>query len=121
MSFQPVFLWSDVLLFVLIAAIVGLALWARRQDALRAAWGRVLNDGVAMAAATVLAVFVLIGLLDSLHYRERLPDQPGAPARYAVDVNSALDALLSDLRARSEKTYSAPLETHVYAKEALGD
>jgi len=119
MSFQPVLLWSDALLFVLIAAIVALALWARRQDPLRAAWGRVLKDGVAMAAATVLAVFVLIGLLDSLHYRERLPDQPGAPARYAVDVNSALDALLSDLRARSEKTYSAPLATHLYSKEAL--
>jgi peptide/nickel transport system permease protein len=118
-SFQPVLLWSDALLFVLIAAIVGLMLWARRQDALRAAWGRVLKDGVAMAAATVLAAFVLIGLLDSLHYRARLESQPGAPARYAVEVNSALDALLSDMRQRSEKTYSAPLATHLFAKEAL--
>ncbi len=122
---QPVLLWSDALLFVLIAAIVGLALWARRQEALRAAWGRVLKDGVAMAAATVLAVFVLIGLLDSLHYRARLDAAPGeqglAGARYAVEVNSALDALLSDLRQRSEKTYSAPLATHLFAKEALGD
>jgi len=119
MSFQIVLLWSDALLFVLIAAIGALALWARRQDALRAAWGRVLKDGVAMAAATVLAVFVLIGLLDSLHYRARLEAQPGAAARYAVEVNSALDALLSDLRQRGEKTYSAPLATHLFAKEAL--
>ncbi len=120
-AIQPVLLWSDALLFVLIAAIVGLTLWARRQDALRAAWARVLKDGVAMAAATVLAVFVLIGLLDSLHYRARLPDQPGTTARYAVEVNSALDALLSDLRLRAEKTYSAPLATHLYSKEALAD
>ncbi|MFH1873336.1 MAG: ABC transporter permease [Pseudomonadota bacterium] len=119
MSFQVVFLWSDVLLFILIAAIAGLMLWARRQDALRAAWGRVLQDGMAMAAATVLAVFVLIGLLDSLHYRARLPAQPGAAARYAVEVHSALDALLSDMRQRSEKTYSAPLATHLFAREAL--
>ncbi|MDP3515384.1 MAG: ABC transporter permease [Sulfuritalea sp.] len=116
---QPVLLWSDALLFVLIAAIVALVFWARRQDALRAAWGRVLKDGMAMAAATVLAVFVLIGLLDSLHYRARLPAQPGAAARYAVEVLSALDALLSDLRQRSEKTYSAPLATHLFAREAL--
>ncbi|MDZ4253410.1 MAG: ABC transporter permease [Sulfuritalea sp.] len=116
---QPVLLWTDALLFVLIAAIVALTLWARRQDALRAAWGRVLKDGMAMAAATVLAVFVLIGLLDSLHYRARLPAQPGAEARYAVEVLSALDALLSDLRQRSEKTYSAPLATHLFAREAL--
>ncbi|NJD35727.1 MAG: ABC transporter permease [Betaproteobacteria bacterium] len=119
MSFQVVFLWSDVLLFVLIAAIVALILWARRQDALRAAWGRVARDGMAMAAATVLAAFVIIGLLDSLHYRPRLDARPGEPVRYAVEVHSALDALLSDLRQRSEKTYSAPLATHLFAKEAL--
>ena len=119
MSFQPVLLWSDALLFVLIAVIAGLSLWARRQDALRAAWARVARDRVAMAAATVLAVFVLVGLLDSLHYRARLEAQPGAAVRYAVEVNSALDALLSDLRLRTEKTYSAPLATHLYSREAL--
>jgi peptide/nickel transport system permease protein len=121
MSFQPVLLWSDALLFILIAAIVALALWARRQEPLRAAWGRVLQDGVAMAAATVLAAFIVVGLLDSLHYRARLDAKPGEPVRYAVEVNSALDALLADMRSRSEKTYSAPLATHLYAKEALGD
>jgi peptide/nickel transport system permease protein len=127
MSFQPVLLWSDVLLFVLIAVILALVLWARRQDALRAAWSRVARNGVAMAAATVLAAFVLVGLLDSLHYRARLDNVPGAQAgaagvataRYAVEVNSVLDALLSGLRQRAEKTYSAPLATHLYAKEAL--
>ena len=119
MSFQPVLLWSDALLFVLITVIFALTLWARRQEALRAAWGRVAQNAVAMAAATVLAVFVLIGLLDSLHYRAQLESQPGATTRYAVEVNSALDALLSDLRQRTEKTYSAPLATHLFAREAL--
>jgi peptide/nickel transport system permease protein len=118
-AIQPVLLWSDALLFVLIAVIVALMLWARRQDALRAAWGRVAGNGVAMAAATVLGAFVLIGLLDSLHYRARLESPPGTPVRYAVEVNSALDALLSDLRQRAEKTYSSPLATHLYSKEAL--
>ncbi|MCX7150824.1 MAG: ABC transporter permease [Rhodocyclales bacterium] len=127
MVIQPVLLWSDALLFVLIAVITGLSLWARRQDALRAAWARVARDRVAMAAATVLAVFVLIGLLDSLHYRARLEPQAGdksvttavTTARYAVEVSSALDALLADLRSRTEKTYSAPLATHLFAREAL--
>ncbi|MCX7146708.1 MAG: ABC transporter permease, partial [Sulfuritalea sp.] len=36
-----------------------------------------------------------------------------------MEVNSALDALLTDLRQRAEKTYSAPLATHLYSKEAL--
>ncbi len=118
-AIQPVALWSDALLFVLISVIVALTLWARRQGALREAWARVAKNGVAMAAATVLAVFVLIGLLDSLHYRARLEAPPGATARYAVEVNSALDALLSELRLRAETTYSAPLATHLFAREAL--
>jgi peptide/nickel transport system permease protein len=84
-------------------AVIGLALWARREDNLRAAWGRVLRNGVAMAAATVLAAFVVIGLLDSLHYRARLEGKPGEPARYAVEVNSVLDALLAPLRTRPRK------------------
>ena len=116
---QPVLLWSDVLLFVLISVIVALTFWARRQDALRAAWRRVAQNGVAMAAATVLAAFVLVGLLDSLHYRARLPAQQGTTARYSVEVTSALDTLLSDWRLRTEKTYSAPLATHLLAREAL--
>jgi peptide/nickel transport system permease protein len=98
------------------------ALGAARGCNLRAAWGRVARDGVAMSAATVLAAFVVVGLLDSLHYRARLDSQAaGEPVRYAVEVHSALDALLADLRQRSEKTYSAPLATHLYAKEATGD
>ena len=121
MSVQPVILWSDALLFLLILSIVGLSLWARREDSLRAAWARVLRDPMAMSAATVLAAFVVIGLLDSLHYRERLESRPGEPVRYAVEVNSALDALLTGLRSKAEKTYSAPLATHLFAKETIGD
>ncbi|MDP3033453.1 MAG: ABC transporter permease, partial [Rhodocyclaceae bacterium] len=65
---------------------------------------------------TVLLAFVLVALLDSLHYRERLP---GDQENYAVEVRSALDAALTGLRTRAEKTYSAPLATHLFAKESL--
>lgn len=116
---QVVVLWSDALLFALTAACASFAWWTRRQAVLRAAWVRVGKDPVAMAAATVLAVFVLVGALDSLHYRARLPAQPGQPVHYAVEVNSVLDALLAPLRLNTEKTYSAPLATRLFAMETL--
>jgi peptide/nickel transport system permease protein len=119
MSFQPVVLWSDALLFLLVAAVAGLGFWARGETHLRAAWARVLGDRLAMSAATVLCAFLVVGLLDSLHYRERLPATANAAATYSVEVNSALDALLAPLRSRNEKTYSAPLATHLYAKETI--
>ena len=73
-----------------------------------------------MVGLVVLVVFVVIGLLDSLHFRPRLATQaPGAPAAYAVDVLSVLDVLCEPLRKRVEKTYSAPLAAELYAKETV--
>ncbi len=113
---KPVLLWSDLLFFLLIAATFAGGWLAARTEHLRLAWRRVGRSRVAMAAATLLAAFLLVGVLDSLHYRERLP---GDGENYAVEVRSALDALLTGLRTRQERTYSAPLATHLFAKESL--
>lgn len=116
MMIKPVVLWSDALFFLLLAAAVAGGVWASRVEHLRLGWRKVGMSRVGMAAATLLLVFVGIAVLDSLHYRERLP---GEQAHYAVEVRSALDALLADQRTRTERTYSAPLATHSFAKESL--
>ena len=117
MSVQPVVLWTDALIFLLLAAVAGLVWTIRRQEHLRAPWVAVAQRPMAMAAALVLAVFVAIGLLDSLHYRERLPDSPADAPQYSVEVLSVFDALVGKLRTQKEKTYSAPLAMQLYAKE----
>ncbi|HPB90223.1 MAG TPA: ABC transporter permease [Rugosibacter sp.] len=122
LPFQIVVLRSDALLFALLAAVFLLALWARRQAPLRASWARVAANKVAMVSFTILMAFLLIGVLDSLHYRARLAVVSGQAANkpiYAVEVTSLLDALLAPLREHPEKTYSAPLATHLFAKEPL--
>lgn len=111
-----VLLWSDALFFLLVAVAIMGGLWARRVEHLRTSWRRVGQSRVAMAAATLLVAFTAVALLDSLHYRERLP---GEGENYAVEVRSVLDALLAGMRARTEKTYSAPLATHSFAKETI--
>ena len=110
--------WSDALVWLLVAAAIGLAVYTRTHPHLRAPWARVARSASGMAAATVLAVFVLIGLLDSVHYRAALPSQGGKTA-YATEVRSLLDRVLEPLRLTREKTYSAPLATHLYAKETV--
>ena len=123
MAFLPVLLWSDLVIWLLVAALCVLAWNVARNPPLKAAWGRVIHSRTGMASLAVLATFVAVGLLDSVHYRPRLaatPDAAGqAQARpvYGVEVLSALDALLTPLRTRVEKTYSAPLATRAYAKE----
>jgi peptide/nickel transport system permease protein len=116
-SIQPVILWTDALIFALLAAVLVLVWFIRRQEHLLAPWRVVSQRPMAMGSALVLGVFVVIGLLDSLHYRERLADSPADAPQYSVEVLSVFDALTSELRARPEKTYSAPLAMQLYAKE----
>jgi len=117
MSVQPVILWTDALIFALLAAVLGLVWFIRRHAHLCAPWAAVARRPMAMGAALVLTVFVVIGLLDSLHYREALPDSPPGRPQYSVEVLSVFDALVGPLRTQQEKTYSAPLAMQLYAKE----
>lgn len=119
-----VFLWTDVALYLLLVGVL-LYVWrVRRSPTLRATWGRVARDTPAMCSAVVLLAFVLVGLLDSLHYRPRLPAAPDAPAgaavAYAPAVKSVLDGLLDGtVLSRPEKTYSSPLASHQFTKETM--
>ncbi|MDP1525111.1 MAG: ABC transporter permease [Rhodocyclaceae bacterium] len=120
-SFKFVLLWSDALFFLLIAAVIAGGVWSRRQPHLRANWRKVGQNRVAMGSAAVLAVFFAIAFIDSLHYRPQLPNVDQGEVRYSTEVLSALDALLMPMRTQTEKTYSAPLATHLFAKETLDD
>ncbi len=127
MPILPVILWTDALVYLLLAAVGGFAWYVRRNEHLRAPWWRVAQTPAAMSALVVLTLFMLTGLLDSLHFRPALPAASGAQpdstasrnVAYAVEVKSALDLLLSPIANRPERTYSAPLATHAYAKETL--
>ncbi len=118
-GFQVVVLWSDVLVWLLVAAGLGVGVLIAKSPPLLAAWRRVGANRVGMASATVLLAFIAVGLLDSLHYRLQLDGKPGQPAVYAIEVLSVLDALAAPLRTRNEKTYSAPFATRLYAKETI--
>jgi peptide/nickel transport system permease protein len=118
-----ILLWTDAALFLMLIAVVLYAWHVRRTPTLRHTWTRVLVDAPAMCAAVVLLVFAVVGILDSVHYRPRLPPAEGvaaaAPA-YAPTVQSLLDRLLRHTVLTSpEKTYSAPLATRQFTKETV--
>jgi peptide/nickel transport system permease protein len=112
---MPVFLATDVLVWLLVAAAVLYFLYCRRHAHLAAPWRRVLQSRAALASMVVVIVLAAVGLLDSLHLRARLE---GGDA-YSNEVLSLLDLGLSHLRAQREKTYSAPFATRLYAKEQI--
>ncbi len=120
---QPVILWTDALIFLLVIVAAGGAWYATRHEHLRAPWRLVSHNKTAMSALVVLAVYVIIGLLDSVHFHPRLESTNGAgtnaEAVYSTRVLSLFDLIVEPLRARREKTYSAPLATHAYSKETI--
>jgi len=118
MPFKLEILWTDALIYLLLVVVALLVRHVRRHEHLMAPWRKVARSASGMAAATVLAFFVVIGLADSVHYRPAVEVRDGKTI-YAVEVLSVFDKLTTKLRTQKAKTYSAPLATHRYAKETI--
>ncbi|MDV6345666.1 ABC transporter permease [Nitrosomonas sp. Is37] len=121
MPFDPVILWTDALVYLLVAVVIAIGWYMQRHTHLLTPWRRVTHSASGMAALTVLFFFILIGLLDTIHFRPALDntsDNLGEKV-YSVEVLSLFDVIATPLRTRVEKTYSAPLSAHLYAKETV--
>jgi peptide/nickel transport system permease protein len=116
---MPVMLWTDALVFLLLACGAAGAWYVRRQPHLLLPWQRVAQSRIGMVSLLVLSLFLLVGLLDSLHYRVALPERNAGQTVYSPEVLSAFDALAGNLRTHTEKTYSSPLATQLYARETV--
>src|SRR6185369_2220083 len=115
MPFRPVFLWTDLLVFVLVAAIIAFACYVNRHEHLLVPWKKVARSRYGMCSLVVLSVFIVIGLLDSLHYRPRLDArQADGKANYSAEVLSLFDKMVGSLKTRTERTYSAPLAAYAF-------
>ena len=121
MSFMPVILWSDALVFLLLAAGIACAWYVRQHEHLLLPWRHVVQSATAMVSLLILSLFLLVGLLDTLHYRVALPEKNSGETVYSPEVLSAFDKLVTPLRTHTEKTYSAPLAVTLYAKESVSD
>jgi len=118
-----VFLATDIALFVLLAGLALYVWHVRRSPDLRSTWRSVFRDAPAMCALVVLSVFLTLAVLDSIHFRPRLPPAEGAaadaPPAFATRTWSLLDQLLKRQLEGTEKTYSAPLSYRQFTKESM--
>jgi peptide/nickel transport system permease protein len=120
MTFKLVLLWTDAMIFLLLAVAIAGGWWIRQRPHLLLPWRRLFKSRIGMVSLLVLSLFVLIGLLDSVHYRVALPEKNGSGQTvYAAEVLSVFDAVVVNLRNQTEKTYSAPLAAYLYAKESM--
>lgn len=118
LMFKPVVLWSDLLVLVLVIALVAFFAHMSRNPVARSRWRRVFASPTGMAAFLVILFYILVALLDSLHFRLPLEQsEASTEVHYNQQVNSVLDLVLADLRGKDEKTYSAPFAMYSFAKE----
>jgi len=115
-----VVLWTDWVVFALLAALVAYAFYVRRDANLRASWQRVFRNGPAMGSSIVLLLGLAVTVVDSVHMRLRLDAVPGSnQVVHDTRTVSALDLLLSDLVASRESTYSVPLAYEGFTRESV--
>ncbi len=121
---MPTILWTDGLIFLLLSMLTMFVLHVRRYEHLRRPWRTVLRSRVAMSSAVILSIYLMIGILDSLHFHPKLENVSGdvtdsEEVQYSTQIKSVFDVLVSHLQDRDEKTYSAPFVAFQYSKETL--
>jgi peptide/nickel transport system permease protein len=116
---MPVIFITDAFIFLLVFMVIAYVLYARRHEHLRAPWRDVTRRPLAMSAAIFLAVYVVVGLLDSVHFHPKLEATETSSTNYSTEVSSLLDLVLEGLRKNTERTYSAPLASVAFAKEMI--
>lgn len=117
-GFEPHVFITDVLLFAVVGAVALAARRAWRDPHWRGTLRAVCSDRRAAWGLVVLAPYLAVTLLDSLHLSPQVGEQDGEPV-YSTRVLSVLDLALTGLRERRESTYSAPLAVRSFSKETV--
>jgi peptide/nickel transport system permease protein len=116
---MPTFFSTDILFFLLLLGLAGLIFHMSRREHLRRPWRKVARSPSAMVSLVILLVFLGIAVLDSIRFHPAENGGGNGGARYRSEPVTLLDAWLGPIRARVEKTYSAPLSAYSYAKEMI--
>ncbi len=111
MKLQLAMLVSDWIIYALVLIAIVFLIYMRRLPHLRQPWRWVFHSRAGMIAAVILSFYVVVGLLDSIHFEVSYPKSKQS----ITEVKSLLDIGLSSLAAHDERTYSAPFATRSFA------
>lgn len=101
MNHQIVWLWTDMLFWGLCLTLCIMAFY-RHPPYIKEGWRKVCSSRMAMGTGLIILFYVLIALLDSVHFRDQL------------EIRTLLDLVLSPMDNSLEMTFSAPFSDHLY-------
>lgn len=106
-----IILWTDALIHLLVFTILCTSFFIAKKPQLQRPLKKVASSKVGMISLLVLVFFIIIGLLDSIHFK--------STDTRTREIISVLDYWAKPLRTQSEKTYSAPFSAYLYSKETM--
>ena len=101
---QPVFLWTDIFFYIFIIFLSLFFIKISYYSSLQKTWSKIISKKSVKLAFFILIIYLIIGLLDSLHYK----------LMYSSEVLSLLDSITSPLRHTDQATYTAPFTSHYH-------
>jgi len=106
-----VWLWTDVLVVLLLLAALLMVFYMRSQAHLKRPLAKLVASPIAMGSFALLMSFALIGLMDSLHFK--------AADSQRNELVSLLDLACTNMRTHTETSYSAPFAAYAFNKQML--
>lgn len=111
----PVFLWTDIMIWGLFVLLVIGIRQIIKDPQKSQQWQRVFHSKTAMASLMILAIYFVIALMDSTHFKiDRTAEQS-----HHKELYSLLDLSLEHLLANTERTYSAPFALNEYSSSVI--
>lgn len=106
-----IILWTDALIYLLVVAVLMASIFIFKKPHFKRPLKKIASSKTGMVSLLVLIFFIVIGLLDSIHFK--------SSNQQTNDIISLLDHWAEPLKNQTEKTYSAPFSAHLYSKETL--
>ncbi|MFC3908877.1 ABC transporter permease [Legionella dresdenensis] len=101
-------LWTDKCFLVMLLAGLIVLLAGLRKEPFRVALQQLLHKPLALNSGIILMFFLVIGVVDSIHFRTN-----------DSTLESLLDRMVAPIGDFYEKTYSAPLALTLYSTETV--
>jgi len=102
-----VLLWTDILIWIVLFAMVALTFNVSKSEDTVAKWKEIFKSKLALISAIILGFYLGFALLDSIHIREK----------DSTNVISLLDIAFKHRVDTKERTYSSPFSLREYSKD----
>ena len=112
-----VFLLTDIFFYIIIFSLGYYVYYVRKTKDILDTWRHVFKSKTGIISINVLTFFLLIAILDSVHFKEKIKNENNDLISYSSEIKSVLDLILLPTYQNTEKSYSSPFSSNLYSKE----